>query len=170
MAKIKLVAVAKDESAYLPEWIFHHFYFGFDAIDIYINRTQDNSLDALEKIQKIHKNLNFYVADWIDLCLDKTVRSQLQNIIYAKSYYEEKSKQTYTHIMFLDIDEFWTPLDLNTNINHFIDKFQKHSSISFQWFNISGEEKQFSYLEKEMNGRYNSHVKTLINSSTFVRY
>ena len=41
--KIKLVAIAKDEAAYLPEWIFHHLYFGFDAIDIYVNNTTDNT-------------------------------------------------------------------------------------------------------------------------------
>lgn len=43
--KVKLVAIAKDEAAYLPDWIFHHLYFGFDSIDIYVNNTTDNTYD-----------------------------------------------------------------------------------------------------------------------------
>ena len=47
--KTKIVAVAKDEGAYFSEWIHHHLYLGFDAIDIYVNRTSDNSLEILKK-------------------------------------------------------------------------------------------------------------------------
>ena len=45
--KVKVVAIAKDEGAYIAEWIFHHLYFGFDAIDIYVNRTTDNTCQNL---------------------------------------------------------------------------------------------------------------------------
>lgn len=48
--KIKLVAIAKDEAAYLPEWIFHHLYFGFDQIDIYVNNTSDNTFALGEQL------------------------------------------------------------------------------------------------------------------------
>lgn len=37
----KIIAVAKDEGAYLAEWIFYHLYKGFDEIEVLINRTTD---------------------------------------------------------------------------------------------------------------------------------
>ena len=50
--KIKLVAIAKNEAAYLPQWI-HHFLVGFNEIEIYINDTTDNSVAICEKIKRI---------------------------------------------------------------------------------------------------------------------
>ena len=35
--KIKLIAIAKNEAANLPQWVFHHFRIGVDSIDVYIN-------------------------------------------------------------------------------------------------------------------------------------
>ena len=29
---VKIIAIAKDEGAYLAEWIHHHLYFGFSEI------------------------------------------------------------------------------------------------------------------------------------------
>jgi len=52
--KIKLVAIAKDEAAYLPEWIYHHLHFGFDEIEVYVNFTTDNSYEVLAAIAKHH--------------------------------------------------------------------------------------------------------------------
>ena len=47
-SKIKLVAIAKNEAAYLAEWIFHHLYLGVDEIEIHFNRCSDNTLDYIE--------------------------------------------------------------------------------------------------------------------------
>ena len=64
----KLIAIAKNEGAYLPQWIYHHFSIGFDEIEIYINDTTDNSIAICEKIQKNHLicaswDRNMYVFD-----------------------------------------------------------------------------------------------------------
>jgi len=48
--KIKLIAVAKDEAAYIPEWVYHHLNFGFDSISIYTNNISDNTRDVIDKI------------------------------------------------------------------------------------------------------------------------
>ena len=60
--KTKIVAVAKDEGAYLAEWVHHHLFLGFDAIDIYINRTSDNSLEILHKISEKYPQVNYFTA------------------------------------------------------------------------------------------------------------
>jgi len=43
--KVKLVAIAKDEAPYIPQWIYHHLSIGIDLIEIHINNTTDNSLN-----------------------------------------------------------------------------------------------------------------------------
>ena len=54
---VRLIAISKDEAAYLPEWIFHHLKVGFDEIQIYVNNTKNNSLDILEKISSKYKQI-----------------------------------------------------------------------------------------------------------------
>ncbi len=159
--KIKIVAIAKDEGAYIAEWVFHHLYFGFDAIDIYVNRTQDNTIEILEKISKLNPEVNMYSADWIDMChID--VKQRIQSIIYAKAFSDAKITNEYTHMLFLDIDEFWTPMNFESSISQCISLLPEHSAVSFQWFNIIGQKKLFNTLQRESEGYISPLVKTMI--------
>ena len=63
--KVKLVAIAKDEGAYLVDWIFHHLYFGFYAIDIYVNRTSDNTFEIADKLKSLEQ-VRFLDGDALD--------------------------------------------------------------------------------------------------------
>ena len=60
--RVKLVAIAKDEAAYIPDWIFHHLHFGFDAIDIYVNNTSDNTQEIANKFT-VNKQVSFIEGD-----------------------------------------------------------------------------------------------------------
>lgn len=168
MSKVKIVAIAKDEGAYFPEWIFHHLYFGFDAIDIYVNRTEDNSIDILNKISKLYPNVHVYNADWIDLCHDD-VKNKIQSIVYAKAFAEAQSLNEYTHMLFLDIDEFWTPLDFKSSIHTCIASLPEHSLISFQWFNVIGQKNIFTDIESEFNGYVSPLVKSAVNTDVKIK-
>ena len=64
MASIKLVAIAKDEAAYLAEWIYHHLSIGIQEIDVYLNGITDNSYRLMRLINAKHKNVKFYNADY----------------------------------------------------------------------------------------------------------
>ena len=59
MASIKLVAIAKDEAAYLAEWIYHHLSIGIKEIDVYLNGVTDNSYKLMRLIHAKHRNVNF---------------------------------------------------------------------------------------------------------------
>ena len=61
--KIKLIAIAKNEAANLPQWVFHHFRIGVDSIDVYINGSSDNSLEISRKINSFEPRFKFYDAD-----------------------------------------------------------------------------------------------------------
>ena len=109
----KLIAIAKNEAAYLPQWIYHHFLIGFDEIEIYINDTTDNSIAICEKIQKNYSNLTFHLADKLRLDSIKENRS-FQISAYNNSLHHSSDS---THLMALDLDEYpvsYTHLTLPT--------------------------------------------------------
>jgi hypothetical protein len=49
--RILLAGIAKNEAAYLPEWIFYHLNIGIDVIRVYVNNTDDNTLQILDKLK-----------------------------------------------------------------------------------------------------------------------
>lgn len=165
--KTKAVAIAKDEAAYIPEWIFHHLHFGFDSLEVLLNRTSDNSEEILKKISSIYKNVQFSSYDWIDLA-SETARGQLQYIAYAHAY-QKAIDEGFTHILFIDIDELWTPLDFKTKINSFLYEFPKNASISFNWLCELGFPEAFSGVDKNFSFFINSHVKTIVNKESKIK-
>lgn len=155
--KIKLAAIAKDEAAYLPEWIHHHLYFGFDCIEIYINNTTDNSYSVIEKIKQ-HYPVDAVDADY--LFAKYKVKFQ------ARSYQEiaiQAKKDGFTHLMFLDIDEFWTPKDFTSSISSAIHSLPQSDVYLFNWF-IHTDESDFSHCFKSsIRGQSDRHLKYLVD-------
>ncbi len=160
--KVKLVAIAKDEAAYLPYWIFHHLHFGFDAIEIHINRTQDNSTDVLDKIIQYYPQVSYRNADWVDY-LPEHVRGHMQHSIYAESYARIKSEGEFSHICFLDIDEFWTPRDFVTNIHQCMEGLPEATTVSFGWLNVLNEQDEFAPLAFNLSVEPVFLVKSIIS-------
>lgn len=163
--KIKLAAIAKDESFYLPLWIYHHFYFGFDAIDIRINNITDNSLKVLESLKEIYgDSLSFRVVDHeVDSCKQRGVDFQIY--IYNKIY-EETLNEDFTHLIFLDIDEYWCSKNFSNTIKDFLKETSDFDVCMFQWFTDNPNYNRkidyfaFQYL---IIGRKGRHVKSLLN-------
>ena len=166
--KVKLVAIAKDEAAYFNEWVYHHLYFGFDDIEIHINRTSDNSAEVLESICKNNPSVSWHKADWIDQC-PPDAKKHIQFIVYNKVWDECLSQGGFTHILFLDIDEFWMPKDFSTTIKEFIAGFKPDSVISFEWLNDLGNLPKFSPIPQKLGGNLSPLVKTLFPIDTPVR-
>lgn len=155
--RTKLVAIAKDEGAYIGEWIFHHLYFGFDAIDIYVNNTSDNTRKIIQQISQIYPQVTLKNGDPFF-----NVNSKNPQIdVYRKSI-SEIDEEFFTHIMFLDIDEFFLSKDMQSNINDVISAIDS-DVINFEWLIRVKETEQFgSPLDNIIYGNYNRHVKSLI--------
>ena len=81
--RIRLCAIAKDEGAYLADWVFHHLHVGFDGIEVWVNGTRDHSVAILTAIRAEHPQVAFRVVD--DL-LERTLRRSrnFQHVAYAK--------------------------------------------------------------------------------------
>lgn len=124
--RIKLVAIAKNEAAYIHEWVFHHLYFGIDAIDIYYNGCTDNSKDLIDSLPS--DKVRMIDADGI---FEQAQKSP-QMTIY-KSAIKQAHKDGFGYVLFLDLDEFWVPIDLSTSIKNAIKAVPRFDLLSFQW-------------------------------------
>jgi hypothetical protein len=160
--KIKLVAIAKDEAAYIPEWVYHHLFMGFDDIEIFINRTTDNSDKVLNNISKHYPNVSWQYADWIDWC-PADASKHIQFITYAKAMYDCQQAGDFTHIFFLDIDEFLILDGLTSSIHEIIARYPQGTPIAFEWVNdCTPSADAFSRLPSTLTGNLSPLVKTLL--------
>lgn len=154
---IKLVAIAKDEAAYLPEWIFHHLYFGFDQIDIYVNNTSDNTFALKEGLSELD-NVNLIEGDAFFIGQQKAP----QQAVYQHAYHHAQV-EGFTHVMFLDIDEFWTPQDLCTTIHQCVSQLDGEV-LSFEWLNKFESKPFASAMSEQIEGEHHNLVKSLIST------
>lgn len=176
--KLKLAAIAKNEGAYLPRWIFHHLHFGFDQIEVWVNDSTDNSEKILRMIgARWPERIRIVVADeFLKQCLDERRIFQKKRIFqiqaYNKIFAQTKQEAIFSHIMFLDLDELWTPADFETSIKQALSSFPEADTVSFQWYfdspdlnrpPFSPTYQPVTHLQK------NRHVKTSIKVSERIR-
>ena len=155
---VKLVAVAKNESAYLLEWVFHHLYMGFSEIDIYYNGCNDNTLDLIPLLNDFP--VNFINAD--DIFSALTPAPQVD--IYRQSFRLHENRK-FDALMFLDIDEYWVPINFEDKIADVCNRIGKYETISFQWKNKLERHKPFApALEKTIDVEPAKQIKTLYRS------
>ncbi|MCT8985753.1 glycosyltransferase family 2 protein [Shewanella phaeophyticola] len=161
-SKVKLVAIAKDEAAYIPEWVHHHLFLGFDDIEIFINRTTDNSEAVLNSISQHYPNVSWQYADWIDWC-PSGASKHIQFITYAKAMYDCQQAAGFTHIFFLDIDEFLILDGLTSSIHEVIGRYPQATPVAFEWINdCTPAAAPFSRLPLTLTGNLSPLVKTLL--------
>ncbi len=154
--KVKLVAIAKDEAAYLPDWIFHHLYFGFDEIDIYVNNTTDNTNDLKFSLHKENR-VNFIDGN----SFFNNLVNKPQEKIYRHAM-DLAKREGFTHLLFLDVDEFWTPKDFNSDIKNCLNSI-KSDVICFEWFILQSELAEFSEpYNIENEGILSPFVKSIL--------
>lgn len=168
--KIKLAAIAKDEAAYIPLWVYHHLRFGFDSMDIWINASSDNSLEVLKKIKKKYpEKINFFNADnFLKNCLNEGKHFQREAY---RAIYQSAANQGFTHIIFLDLDEYWMPKNGVSSICEFVTNFSKADAVSFKWYldTPSQSTKKFPLPVDCKLLQRNRHVKTLLKISNRIK-
>ena len=168
--KIKLAAIAKDEGAYIPQWIYHHLSFGFDEIEIWLNNTADVSEEMLTALSEHYGPdvIKFRNADvFLKKCLDENL--PFQQRVYSKIYFETLMEATCSHIMFLDLDEFWVPKDFKSSVKNYVQESASFDAVSFQWaIDMPDRVKNvFSRPFSNINVlQKNRHLKTLVRMTT----
>ena len=119
--KVALVAAAKNEAAYLAEWVHHHLYFGFDPIEIHVNRSSDRTEEIARRIAAVEPRLQVFNADKIDHRLGG--KASIQTTVYDAAVPRLRSSLgSRQYLSVLDLDEFWTPVDFQTSWDIFESK------------------------------------------------
>lgn len=130
MASFRLVAIAKNEGANLPFWIFHHLLMGFDSIDLYVNNTTDNSIDILDAM--VNGGLPIRVIDGDVAYREARDNGEDFQFHVYRSSLQQCSRGEY--ICFLDLDEFLVGPSLFSNIRDIECIFwHDFASVSFRW-------------------------------------
>lgn len=93
--KIACVAVAKDESAAIAEWIAYQIAIGFDTVIVYDNLSRDETAEIVGRFSAIH---DVRVIRWTDETCD------FQRRAYADALTAFGGE--FTWIAFFDTDEF----------------------------------------------------------------
>lgn len=155
--KIKLIAIAKDEAAYLAEWVHHHLYFGVDAIHIAINNTTDGSTELLDKLGR-----DLPVTYSIEDELSRRHGAGFQGRAYRKMAKQAK-EEGFTHVLMLDIDEFWVARDFQTSIKQAVDQIGEADSYLFHWFKHCTESEFSPCFKDKIIGGSSPLVKSLLS-------
>lgn len=171
--RIKLVAIAKDEAAYIPQWVFHHLYFGFDAVEVWVNNSTDESINLLRRLQEsLGEEVVAYTDadDFLQKCLEEN--RLFQPDAYNAVLRKEAERGYLTHLMFMDLDELWTPLNFQDSIKDLLRKYPESDVISFLWM-IDLPEKTRSPFSRPFSDKNkfqkNGHVKSLAKLSPRLR-
>ncbi|TRY30779.1 glycosyltransferase family 2 protein [Aliiglaciecola sp. M165] len=156
--KVKIVAIAKNEACYLPEWLAHHLSFGFDHISVYVNNTDDNTEQISAKLASNDKveflNGDVFFKPSIDAPQVEIYRHELKR----------SREQKFSHVFFLDIDEFWTPKNLDSNIHQHLQNVDA-DVVCFEWVNRCNENESFlPALQSNIEGVKGNHVKSAVGT------
>ena len=130
MASFRLIAIAKNEGANLPFWVFHHLSIGFDSIDLYVNNTTDNSIDILGAM--VGAGLPVRVIDG-DAVYQKArdEGEDFQFHVYRSSLLGFSQGD---YICFLDLDEFLVGPSLFSDVRDIAClRCDDFASVSFRW-------------------------------------
>ena len=157
------MAAAKDEGPYLAEWCAHHLYFGFDEIEVYLNRTSDNSIDILRALGKKDRRIKYQSCDWVDMLLPEC-KTQIQHIAYAHAF-ANAGENGFSHILLSDLDEYWTPTDLKTSVQVHLETLPDHQVVSFPWRFVQGTNSADAESIANPTPIYwSSHVKSIVHT------
>jgi hypothetical protein len=162
MAKVKLIAIAKDESAYLADWLFHHINAGFAEIEVILNRTTDASVELIDEISGYFPNVSRSRSDFVDW-VPGGAHTKMQQIAYALAYQKliDDNSSDFTHVMYLDIDEYWIHTNLETKIADFVDSLPHDKGISFSWLNDVPSSTPFETVTESLTGTRTRLVKSV---------
>lgn len=168
--KSAVCAVARNENAYLLEWIDYHLNLGFDKIFLYDNNDpEDDSVYVL---------LASYIADQKVEVIDYRGRKNFQLAAYNECY--KNNGCLFDWIAFIDLDEFITfgPEAGTDQINVFLKEFDSFDVLVINWmlYNDNGKvyKEQGGVLQRFTNPLLshpaNIHIKSIIKTNRNVAF
>lgn len=153
--KILLGAIAKNESLYLPEWVYHYLSLGVDEIWVYINNTNDKSREILLSMREKGVNIRTIEADTLINSISNTdiqnadpdflKANPLQSRAFS-SIYNNAIKEGFDYVALFDIDEFL--YTKGQSLKSLITSAKYPDILRFNWFNQFFDESPFEITFK----------------------
>lgn len=172
---IEVVAIAKNESAYLAEWISHYLTLGVDRITVYLNGIEDHSYYIMRKISGKYPNVSYKVSDGYDVkktfqcdrLISKSFleNNPMQSRVYAEGYIEA-SERGVDYVLFVDIDEYLTPRHGEASLSALVEAYGWPDFIRFKCFNAAGADQEFERaVRRELRGDQRPTSKCLVRTN-----
>ena len=174
---ISVVAIVKDESEYIREWVEFHRLAGIDYFYIYDNGSTDGTPELLRP--------------YVDMGIMSVTPFPGTNVMFA-AYNDAliKHRNETDYMAYIDADEFLVPLKAGKNIPDAIDEiFENYErlehkefhaggvGINWRVFGTSGHKHKVdglameNYLYRaEDSDSYSSHIKTICNPRRVARF
>ncbi|MEE1617830.1 glycosyltransferase family 2 protein [Brachybacterium sp. J153] len=168
--RIAAVAIAKDEGPYLADWVHHHLYFGFSHINVWINGTSDSSQRILQQVNEHHPSVNHRIVD--DLMADSRAGAGMFQHLAYDGLARWAERELISHVAFLDIDEYWTPVNFRTPVSEFLSETPNADVISFPWYidEADAERQPFDMTFTDTQKIFaNQHVKSIVRRTNRVQ-
>ena len=123
---LAIVAIVKDEAAYLEEWILFHAMLGVCSVILYDNGSTDGTADL---VAQGHwgaevKRLDWRSFDGIDAAQQLAYNHALAN--YGADH---------RWMAFIDVDEFLMPLE-GADLPSALDRFAHQPGVTLPWVNF----------------------------------
>jgi Domain of unknown function. len=127
--EVVLCAVAKNEEAYIEEWVIHHLSIGFEKIYIYDNNDESGKLSSLLK-------------QYIDQDKVHIINSSGINPVqfWAYMHFVNTNKKDIKWAAFIDVDEF-IELEDHLNIHEFVNSYKDAEVIVLSWLGYGANNK-----------------------------
>lgn len=157
--KSAAVCIVKNEGHGIFEWALYNAFMGFDAIIVYNNNSDD---DTLYELAKAAKFADVRVTDW--------PLHPGQNQAYNHAL--ETHRAEFDTFCMIDADEFIVPIH-HSDIRKLLESCADYPHVAIQWamFGSSGHLERPSGLVSESYtwraARPNMHVKTICRPSLF---
>ncbi|MEL7114743.1 MAG: glycosyltransferase family 2 protein, partial [Pseudomonadota bacterium] len=165
--RVALVAAMKTEAAYLADWVHHHLYFGFDPIEIHVNRSDDGTEELARAIARVEPRLSVFNVDHFDRQFGPQANVQTLALREARHRLKRDLERA-DYLCFLDADEFWTPVDFRSSIQDVLGDADHPRIAAFNWFNRIGDHPAFGPpFPDRVRLRPHRMVKTCFRARTY---
>ncbi|WP_162409335.1 glycosyltransferase family 2 protein [Acuticoccus sediminis] len=163
--KIALLVIASNEAAYIAEFVYHHLRHGFAPISIYVNNTDDRTVEILAAISKANSDIQFLLEDPANPIpkskdFQPTAYRRLVDALGVSADY----------FAALDVDEFWCPAGLTASVQSYLADVGQPDVACANWVMPVNDERPFASLaDQDVVGHINSHIKSIWRADLPVR-
>jgi tetratricopeptide (TPR) repeat protein len=165
--KVVIVAAAKNEALYLPEWVAYHRLLGVEHFYIYNNESSDETEEILAKLAQADCVTYFNWPSQPEQAAKTGLSNQVRAYWNAWRHLVDKAEW----LAFIDLDEFIF-LNKHRSLTELLEESAGFSGLAVNW-KIFGTAEETHYQDDLVINRFdryarNKHIKTIARSGSIL--